>query len=433
MPRSLVEAGSTKIVSSVNTVDVVANTIVSNMTEKVVIHNTRPNGLVEIDISRGTIHYFKQNATGNFNFNFRTSATPVSGDIISTGQGVTVAILITNGASAYFPTDFLIDGVSIGTNIIWNGVNGSPSQGTANSIDTFTFTFVNGLDGLKILASAKSTGGVPGAGPTGPLFSFTSATFGTNTSGPNGPDYSGALSSLSVSGDSSWTTNTEYFNVQSGFQFFTIPETGNYRITVAGAQGGDSNCWGTPGGLGAQMRGDFALDQGTVLKMVVGQRGSNDCYDGSGGGGSYVCLNDNTPVIIAGGGGGNAPNNNSHRHGTTSTSGQSASSSGGSNGSGGAGSTAGGGGGLTGNGGGSWGGRSFTNGATGGPGYSPGFGGGGGGGGTNGAGGGGGYSGGSYSGWSGAGGGGGSFNNGSNQSNSSASRSGNGFISIEKI
>lgn len=432
MPRSLIEAGNTQSATT-NTVTVAGSTIIPNMVEKTVVHTGSPSGAVEIDLFRGTVHYFTTSASNDFQFNFLFSSTPGGiNTVLSAGQSLTVAVLVTNGATAYRVNNILLNDIELIAPVKWNGANGAPSEGTENSIDTYVFTFIKKLNGsLEILGNAKSTGGTFGAG-AGPLYSFTSATFSTNTSGPNGPDLSGARSSLSVSGDSSWTNNTEYFNVTSGFQYFTVPETATYRITTAGARGGQSQCYGPQGGQGAQMRGDFELAVGTVLKMVVGQTGENNCYDCGGGGGSFVCLQDNTPVIIAGGGGGGSASGGSS--GTTSTSGQSASSSGGSNGGGGGGSTAGGGGGLTGNGGGSWFGASFTNGAVNASAQARGgFGGGGGGGGTNGAGGGGGYSGGSYSNWSSGGGGGGSFNSGSNQSNSSGVRSGNGFITIEKL
>jgi hypothetical protein len=271
-----------------------------------------------------------------------------------------------------------------------------------------------------------------------PLYSFTTATFNTNRSDRNGIQSIGeAISSMGGS-NASWNTNANFFSMpQTGFQLWTVPDTGTYQIITRGAGGGTSNNWGQRGGYGAYQQGDFTLNNGDKLKMVVGQRGENNTYDGGGGGGSYVVIEakDGTisPLIISGAGGGGGPNGNGRRDTTAGTSGRSAGSSGGSNGGGGAGSTAGGGGGLTGNGNGSWGGASFTNGSLGGANANGGFGGGGGGGGTNGAGGGGGYSGGSYSPWSGAAGAGGSYNIGENQSNAYAQFSGNGSITITKL
>jgi hypothetical protein len=65
--------------------------------------------------------------------------------------------------------------------------------------------------------------------------------------------------------------------------------------------------------LGAKINGKFWLTHGTLLKILVGQRGMMgilSCYNdvvvvgAGGGGGSFVTYVNNTPLIVAGGGGG---------------------------------------------------------------------------------------------------------------------------------
>ena len=92
----------------------------------------------------------------------------------------------------------------------------------------------------------------------------------------------------------------------NGIQEWPVPATGLYSIKVAGAKGG-----GAGGGNGAVMAGEFLLNQGHVIQIVVGQRGTGgfgsqgSVNSGGGGGGSYV-VNKTTGaiLIIAGGGGG---------------------------------------------------------------------------------------------------------------------------------
>jgi hypothetical protein len=261
-----------------------------------------------------------------------------------------------------------------------------------------------------------------GSWPGGDLYAFTSVLFNAGLdASPSAPTKQNIIDNITSTSLSSFQNNTDYFDVTNGIITWKVPGSGNYRIVAKGAAGGQSINWGPQGGFGAIMTGDFSLQAQTVLKILVGQRGQSNTYDGGGGGGTFVTLLDNTPLIVAGGGGGgsasgfngSAPNS---KNANLLTAGYStAYGSGGTNGSGGAGSTAGGGGGLTGNGTGSWFGTSFTNGGLGGgPQAAGGFGGGGGGGGTNGAGGGGGYSGGAYASWSYEAAGGGSYNNGTN-------------------
>ena len=54
------------------------------------------------------------------------------------------------------------------------------------------------------------------------------------------------------------------------------------------------------------MSGEFDLNKGDVLKILVGQQGAVNTKSQSsgGGGGSFVATSSNTPLIVAGGGGG---------------------------------------------------------------------------------------------------------------------------------
>ncbi|HQQ94616.1 MAG TPA: hypothetical protein PLQ93_08690, partial [Bacteroidia bacterium] len=89
--------------------------------------------------------------------------------------------------------------------------------------------------------------------------------------------------------------------VSAGIQSWTVPTTGLYEIEAAGGSGGDYFSFKF-GGLGAIMKGQFLLNSGDLLQILVGQRGTNSCT-GSGGGGSYV-LKNGSLILAAGGGGG---------------------------------------------------------------------------------------------------------------------------------
>lgn len=234
----------------------------------------------------------------------------------------------------------------------------------------------------------------------------------------------------------------------NGLQLLTIPKSGTYRIEAYGAQGGGA-AWENitaNGGRGAIIKGDFKLEEGTILKILIGQLGQVG-RQGAGGGGTFVTLVNNTPLIVSGGGGGAniSANNGSlvgHNNGLNASHTNNGTTAGGTV----SGSWFGSGSGLTGNGAGvRVGGNSFINGGAGGlggqdNGIAQGLGGFGGGGGqhlncTNcGSGGGGGYHGGSasQSGTSLGGSGGGSFNSGANQLNS-VGNTGHGKVIITYI
>jgi hypothetical protein len=116
---------------------------------------------------------------------------------------------------------------------------------------------------------------------------------------------------------------TQTFPYTGTIQTYTVP-AGVTAVTIVakGAQGG-GNISG-PGGKGASVQGDFAVNPGDVLRVLVGQMPVNTAgywvgsypnayyyyynYNGGGGGGSFVWnqTTGNTLYIAAGGGGGNA-------------------------------------------------------------------------------------------------------------------------------
>ena len=93
--------------------------------------------------------------------------------------------------------------------------------------------------------------------------------------------------------------------VDNGIQIWTVPLTGTYRITAKGAQGGTGQRSGS-GGYGAMVRGDFRLEQGSELYVLVGQEGRRNGVMVGGGGGSFVFTgyDASDPLLAAGGGGG---------------------------------------------------------------------------------------------------------------------------------
>ena len=101
----------------------------------------------------------------------------------------------------------------------------------------------------------------------------------------------------------------------TGYQEWTVPKSGTYRIEAKGAQGAQSsNAGGYTVGKGAYIRGDFSLTKGDIYFILVGQAGQTQNQNGGGGGGSFVVKKTtsvlNGPadlskiLVIAGGGGG---------------------------------------------------------------------------------------------------------------------------------
>ncbi|CAB3993825.1 Hypothetical predicted protein, partial [Paramuricea clavata] len=101
-------------------------------------------------------------------------------------------------------------------------------------------------------------------------------------------------------------THKDLTTVQNGIQYFTVPYTGVYTITAVGAAGGQDKSSSSYIGRGARVGGNFNLEKGQVLKILVGQVGKNNSPQSrsGGGGGSFVVTSSDVPLIIGGGGGG---------------------------------------------------------------------------------------------------------------------------------
>ena len=109
-----------------------------------------------------------------------------------------------------------------------------------------------------------------------------------------------SLLALAVGASEAMAANFGYTGTED---FYTIPVSGIYDVTVAGAQGGGNPA--APGGLGAIVHGNVFLTGGTLLDIFVGGIAGPSAHGAGGGGGSFVLLdNPVSPLAIGGGGGG---------------------------------------------------------------------------------------------------------------------------------
>ena len=147
-----------------------------------------------------------------------------------------------------------------------------------------------GLQGGTLNCNADCEFDVSGCGGFEHVFTSCGA------SGSTGPTVEACRAAYATE----WDEDPARFGMLvQGYQLWTVPAEGNYRIEALGAQGG-SHLGGFTGGLGARIQGDFVLAEGEVLLLVVGQPGDG----GGGGGGTFVANGAGYPLIVAGGGSG---------------------------------------------------------------------------------------------------------------------------------
>lgn len=85
------------------------------------------------------IQFITANSTANGTINFRGNGSTTLNTFMSNNHSVTCVLLVTNGATPFFPNAFQIDGTTV--TVRWQGGT-APTSGNANSIDAYTFTII---------------------------------------------------------------------------------------------------------------------------------------------------------------------------------------------------------------------------------------------------------------------------------------------------
>jgi hypothetical protein len=92
-------------------------------------------------ITNGAVTYVTASNTSNYTLNVRGDESTTLNSVMSTGQALTIAHLVTNGGTAYYLTALEIDGTTSGVTLEWQ--NGSaPSAGNVNSVDIYSITII---------------------------------------------------------------------------------------------------------------------------------------------------------------------------------------------------------------------------------------------------------------------------------------------------
>ena len=107
--------------------------------ETATITAAAPSSTTNFDVVTQAVQYYTTNAANNFTLNIRGDGSTSLNSILSTGQSVTIALLVTNGATPYYPNAIQIDGSSV-TPKWQTGI--APTSGNASSIDVYTFAIV---------------------------------------------------------------------------------------------------------------------------------------------------------------------------------------------------------------------------------------------------------------------------------------------------
>jgi hypothetical protein len=113
--------------------------VLADVAETTTISATAATGTINYDVTTQSVLYYTTNASANWTVNFRGSSGTSLNTLMSTGQSITVAFLVTQGGTAYYNNAVQVDGSSV-TPKYQGGT--AWTSGNASSIDAYTYTII---------------------------------------------------------------------------------------------------------------------------------------------------------------------------------------------------------------------------------------------------------------------------------------------------
>lgn len=116
-----------------------ANAALISAIEMTTVSATAATGTVQYDVGTQSVLYYTTSASANWTLNIRGSSSDSLNSIMAVGESLTIAFLVTQGATAYYASALTVDGTSV-TPKYQGGT--AFAAGNASSIDTYTYTVV---------------------------------------------------------------------------------------------------------------------------------------------------------------------------------------------------------------------------------------------------------------------------------------------------
>ena len=114
-------------------------TTVKAMIEAATITAAAPTATTNFDAITQSVQYYTSNTTTNFTLNIRGNGTTTLNTVMTAGQSLTIALIVINGASAFYPNVIQID--TAPQTVKWQGAV-APTGGTINAVDSYAFTII---------------------------------------------------------------------------------------------------------------------------------------------------------------------------------------------------------------------------------------------------------------------------------------------------
>lgn len=115
--------------------------LTTGLTENAPVAAVAATGTINYDINQQSVLFYTTNASGNWTINLRGDPFTRLDSEMSIGQSITVAHLVTQGATAYYNTTVQVDGTTTGVTTRWQGGT-APAAGNASGVDAYVYTII---------------------------------------------------------------------------------------------------------------------------------------------------------------------------------------------------------------------------------------------------------------------------------------------------
>jgi hypothetical protein len=130
---------STASSGAFTTLSASGTTSIYEAVEKAAVSGSALTGTVAFNWLDGAVVLYTANASANWTLNVRGNGSTTLNSSLATNDSITIAVLATQGATAYYQSAMQIDGSSVTPK--WAGGT-APTAGNASSIDVYTFTII---------------------------------------------------------------------------------------------------------------------------------------------------------------------------------------------------------------------------------------------------------------------------------------------------
>lgn len=113
--------------------------VTGNIGETVNVVGAAPSSTTNFYVNNGAVQYYTSNAANNWTLNIAFSSGTALNTAMTTGQSITIAMLATQGSTAYYNSAVNIDGTAVTP--FWQGGT-APTAGYASGIDVYTYTII---------------------------------------------------------------------------------------------------------------------------------------------------------------------------------------------------------------------------------------------------------------------------------------------------